>query len=55
MMKIPTLTPRGQEVMDYVTARTGGQSTVKRLTRDNPQFDPDIGGFVGSMTHLQFI
>jgi len=40
------LNPAGQEVLDYVSQRTGGQSTIVPLTRDNPGYDPDTGGFV---------
>tara|TARA_R110002012_G_scaffold131501_6_gene284123 strand:- start:76 stop:837 length:762 start_codon:yes stop_codon:yes gene_type:complete len=36
----------GQEVLDYVSKRTGGQSTVKPLTRDNPAYRPGTGGYV---------
>lgn len=36
----------GQEVLDYVSKRTGGQSTVKPLTRDNPFYKPGAGGYV---------
>ena len=36
----------GQEVLDYVSKRTGKQSTVKPLTRDNPFYRPGSGGFV---------
>ena len=40
------LSPSGQEVLDYVSARTGGKSTVKPLLSDNPYYAPGTGGLV---------
>lgn len=45
--KDPTkLTEKGQQTYDYVSKRTGGESTVKPLTQDNPYYRPGVGGFV---------